>query len=120
MTSFGTLQDYVAAAFDKTTLALDERDALHRFADQTRETFCRACGACEDASGGAPIADAMRCLMYENAYGDIHRAREAFRAIPVADRARLNHVDWTAAERACPHGLPIARLLDDAHRRLDV
>lgn len=120
MTSFGTLQEYVAAAFDKTTLALDERDALHRFADQTRETFCRACGACEDASGGAPIADAMRCLMYENAYGDIHRAREAFRAIPVADRARLNHVDWTAAERACPHGLPIARLLDDAHRRLDV
>ncbi len=117
MKSFGVLQEYVAAAFDKTTLAIDDRAALQRFATETHGTFCRACGACEAASGGAPVADAMRCLMYESAYGDAHRARDAFLALPQRQRARLDGSNWTDAELACPHGLPIGRLLADARSR---
>lgn len=118
MTTFGMMQEYVAAALDRTSLAGEERDALLRYADETRGSFCRGCGACEEASGGAPVADAMRCLMYETAYGDVHRAREAFRTIPLPARARLLRADWSAAERACPHRLPIGRLVADAQTRL--
>jgi predicted aldo/keto reductase-like oxidoreductase len=117
MNDFGTLKEYVAAALDPSPLAAGDRESLRAHAEATRATFCRACGACEAACRGAPVADAMRCLMYEAAYGNVHRAREAFAAIPAEARARLAARDWTGAERACPHRLPIGRLVAEARER---
>lgn len=119
MNDHGTLKEYVAAALDTVPLAGGDREALLRHAEATRGTFCRACCACEAVSGGAPVADAMRSLMYESAYGDLHRAREAFAALPSDARQRLARADWSAAEGACPQGLPIGRLVADACLRLD-
>ena len=116
ITSFGTLKEYAAAALDTPRLADDERKALLEYAEATRGGFCRACGACEAATG-APVPDAMRCLMYENAYGDRQRAVEGWARIPDVARSRLDRADWSEAERACPNRLPVARLVGDALRR---
>lgn len=120
MTNFGTMREYVAAAFDRKTLEAGEFDALRRHALETRGSFCQACGACDAATQGAPVADAMRCLMYENAYGDGRRAREAFRSIPQDLRTRLVRNDWSAVQQCCPNGLPLGQLIADAVERFGV
>jgi len=71
---------------------------------------------CEQALGHqVPVGDVMRCLMYHHSYGDHLLAREVFGQLPLAVRGRLAGLDYSTAERVCPHGLPIARLMRQAH-----
>jgi hypothetical protein len=56
--------------------------------------------------------------MYLNAYRDLGLARSAFEALPDETGALLARLDFSAAERACPRDLPIARLMQEAASRL--
>jgi hypothetical protein len=44
--------------------------------------------------------------MYHDAYGERTQARELFRELPAVAR-RFAQTDFSAAARACPHGLDI-------------
>ena len=46
--------------------------------------------------------------------GDRDLARAQFAGLPADFKSRMAALDYAAAERACPHGLPIARLMKEA------
>jgi hypothetical protein len=53
--------------------------------------------------------------MYRRNYGDDVDARSLFAEIPAETRARVAHLDYSRAEKACPRGLPIGELMREAH-----
>jgi uncharacterized protein len=55
--------------------------------------------------------------MYHDVYGDAAKARRVFSALPEAARA-LDGVDFAAANRACPHGVDVARHMERARQIL--
>lgn len=119
MPTVSILMANIAAALDKTSLDAHDWKALEQFAEETRCGYCAGCSdICAAASGGAPISDVMRHLMYYNSYGDRDLARAQFAGLPADFRSRMAALDYAAAERACPHGLPIARLMKEAGERL--
>ncbi len=120
MPSLTVLSANVAAARDLTALAGADRELFERFARESRSAYCAGCGRiCREAVGGAvPVNDVMRCLMYYRDYGDRELAREVFAALPEEERAKLTEVDYSRAEKACPQGLAITRLMHEASRIL--
>jgi predicted aldo/keto reductase-like oxidoreductase len=60
----------------------------------------------------------MRYLMYCNSYDDYEYAAAGFKRIPGKIRRHLTHLDYSLAERKCPQGLPIARLMQEAKKKL--
>ena len=115
MPTVSILMANIAAALDKTSLDAHDWRALEHFAEETRCGYCAGCSEiCAAAAGGAPISDVMRHLMYYNSYGDRDLARAQFAGLPADFKSRMAALDYAAAERACPHGLPIARLMKEA------
>jgi uncharacterized protein len=117
MGSTTVLQANIAAALDKTTLTARDHSILLEYAEATRSLRCAGCAEfCEAAPGHqAPICDVMRVLMYHRSYGDVELAQTTFRKLPETARRGLADFDYTAAERACPQGLPIAQLMREAN-----
>jgi predicted aldo/keto reductase-like oxidoreductase len=111
----------VAAALDKTQLSARDNELLQRYAQETRSAYCAGCTAiCESClAGEAPIGDVMRFLMYCNSYEDEALAAEGFKTIAPSVQARLKRLDYSRAERNCPRGLPIARLMQQAAEKLE-
>jgi hypothetical protein len=64
------------------------------------------------------VADVLRFLMYQRAYGEPERAAACYRALPFEVRTRLAADDFQEAERRCPRGLPINKWLHEAAREL--
>jgi hypothetical protein len=60
----------------------------------------------------------MRYLMYATSYENEALAMEGFRTIPQKVQTRLSRLDFSRAERKCPQGLPIARLIQEAIKKL--
>jgi predicted aldo/keto reductase-like oxidoreductase len=116
MPNLTVLQSNIAAALDKTSLTAADHAALREYAEATRSRHCAGCAQfCETAPGHqAPVGDVMRALMYHRNYGDQELARTVFRQLPEAARQGLAGFNYAAAERACPHGLPIAQLMREA------
>jgi predicted aldo/keto reductase-like oxidoreductase len=115
MPSVEILKSNVAAVLDKTALHAADRKALDRHAKATCAGTCAACGRCEKAvAGRVPVADVMRHLMYSRGYGEHALAREYVRGLPAVVRGRMKSMDFSRAERACPNGLPITRLMKEA------
>jgi predicted aldo/keto reductase-like oxidoreductase len=110
------LQANIAAALDKTTLTAQDHAVMREYAEATRSLRCAGCTQlCEPACGHqAPIGDVMRALMYHRSYGDVELARTTFSKVPESARRGLAGFDYSAAERACPNHLPIARLMREA------
>jgi uncharacterized protein len=106
----------VAAALDKTKLTSADHSALRLYAQETCSGYCAGCAhLCESALGhGVPVVDVMRSLMYYHGYDDVRLARETFAGIPEHVRQKLAVLDYSAAERVCPNGLPISRLMSEA------
>ena len=106
----------VAAALDKTKLTSADHAALRLYAQETCSGYCAGCAyLCESALGrGVPVVDVMRSLMYYHGYDDVRLARETFTGIPENVRRQLATLDYSAAERVCPNGLPISRLMRQA------
>ena len=120
MPSLTILSANVEAARDKTTLSRRDFELLQRFAMETRHGYCAGCGdICMEACGGAvPVQDVMRCLMYYRDYGDPDLARDVFAGLTAETRLRMTQADFAKAEKACPQGLAIARLMREASRVL--
>jgi predicted aldo/keto reductase-like oxidoreductase len=56
--------------------------------------------------------------MYYRDYGDRELARNVFTGLPEETRARLTEVDYSKAEKECPQGLAIAKLMREASQLL--
>ena len=106
----------VAAARDLTKLSRQEIDSFHRYAAETKGSYCAGCGKiCQEAMGGAvPVHEVMRCLMYHRYYAEPELARLTFSGLPEEVKRRLAEVDYSQAEQACPNGLPITEFMRQA------
>lgn len=114
MADYTQVEENTTAARVKK-IASAESHLLRRYAVQTDHLYCRGCGhLCEPACNGSiRIADTLRYRMYHDYYGKKDDARRLFRALPEPAR-RVEGVDFTQAEAACPHRVAIGRLMRDA------
>jgi predicted aldo/keto reductase-like oxidoreductase len=106
----------VAAARDVTALARADFETLTRFAAATKSDYCAGCASvCGAAMGGVlPVADVMRAMMYYKDYGETRLARELYASLPAALREAPGSLDFSRAEAACPRGLAIASIMEEA------
>ena len=116
MPNLTLLHANIAAALDKTALTAEDHRALQAHADATHSSYCAGCTRlCGEAlNQRVPVGDVMRALMYHRFYGDPELARKTFRQLPDSARRSLAALDYTAAEQACPRGLPIGQLMREA------
>ncbi|MBI5522471.1 MAG: aldo/keto reductase [Desulfarculus sp.] len=120
MPNLAILSANTAAAMDKTQLAAEDLRWLGQYAEATRCDYCAGCsGICEEALGqAAPVGEILRAMMYYRSYGDLGRARELFAALPTEGLEGISTRDLARAERRCPQGLAIGRLLHEAQEAL--
>lgn len=120
MNDIAMLTENVAAALDKTSLSQQDMDFLGEYARSTCSGYCAGCGhICDSALPQTPyVSDIMRYLMYSRHYGRQDEARALFAQIPRDIRDRLLATDYRSAEKRCPQGLPIAKLVAEAVSRL--
>jgi len=109
MDAMGKLRENIAAALDRKQLGATEQESLRRYADATR---AYACDGCDHLCGAAvnacvEVGKTLRYLMYHDAYGERERAQRSFRELP-AEAQNLAGVDFSGANRACPHGVDVA------------
>jgi predicted aldo/keto reductase-like oxidoreductase len=116
ITNMTVLQANVAAALSKTKLSFEDQRLLEQYARETASHYCAGCAHnCESAiNNEAPISDVMRYLMYSRCYGEPERAISAFKELPSRVRSRLGNINYKEAERKCPQGLHICRLMREA------
>jgi predicted aldo/keto reductase-like oxidoreductase len=116
MPNLKILMSNVAASLDRTKLSADDMDRLKHYARETSPGYCTGCThICESACGEkTPIGDTMRYLMYYNSYGECDRARVLFAQLPMDTKRRMLTLDYSLAERRCPQGVPIGRLMKEA------
>jgi predicted aldo/keto reductase-like oxidoreductase len=119
MDSLEKLQQNIAAAVDDEKLGFSEWGAIEKYAHATRAEACDGCGHICSAAMSRPVnvATALRCVMYHDVYGDADKARRVFAALPEAARD-LEGVDFSAASKACPHGIDVARHMERARQIL--
>lgn len=106
----------ISAALDKTPLASTDADLLGRYAQETASSYCAGCASnCGPTLHRAvPVSDVMRFMMYSRCYGEVEMASAAFHALPKSIRDRMASADFSEAERRCPQGMPIGRLMREA------
>ena len=120
MPNITILMSNVAAAMDKTSLSAGDLSLLDQYARETASNYCAGCSKiCENALGGAlPIATVMRYLMYYESYGDRNRARSLYGQLSSEVRARIRSLDYSLAEKRCPQGMAIGKLMIRAEQLL--
>ena len=109
MKNFEQVRQNVQAALDKNKLTKAEHEALDRYAAATRSLACDGCDHLCSPAVQAPvqIGNTMRFLMYHDVYGEQDKAKALFDKLP-ADAKQLANVDFSGANRACPHGVDVA------------
>lgn len=119
MVDLKQMKENIAAALDRSKLGLNERDALHRYAEATRAFACDGCEQWCGPAVAAPvrIATTLRCLMYLDSYGDPEKARRVFSELPPEAR-QLQGVDFSAARKACPNGIDLVAQMQRASKVL--
>jgi uncharacterized protein len=116
MTNREMLRENIAATAEPITPKQSRLLEEHR--RRTANLYCHGCGhLCETAANGVPVATVLRYLRYYEAYGKRQEARALYQALPPEARD-LASADLPAAEAACPHGLPVAQLVQIADRRM--
>ena len=110
----------VAAAMDKTKLSAVDLRLLEQYAGETAANYCAGCSnICEEALAGAmPVATVMRYLMYFESYGDLYRARSLYGQLSSQVRTRIGSLDYSLAEKRCPQGMAIGKLMKRAEQLL--
>mgnify|MGYP003333978679 CR=1 FL=1 len=108
-----------AAAARNSAMGFEERQMLREYAAETDHLYCRGCSERCEVALAAPlqIAETLRYRMYYENYGERRRGRELFAQLP-AEAKQIEGVDFSAAEAACPHNLPIGQLMNEAVQKL--
>ncbi len=114
MTTIDQVKENATAAREKDMGALERRQ-LEDYAAANTNLYCRGCGhICESSlNNQVNIADTLRFRLYHQGYGKPEDARRLFHELPQSVR-NIAGVDFAAAERACPHHLPIGKLMTEA------
>lgn len=109
MKNFDQLRENIQAALDKGKLTRAEWEALDKYAAATRSLACDGCDHLCGPAVPAPvqIGTTMRYLMYHDVYGEPDKAKALFDKLP-AEAKQLAGVDFSGANRACPHGVDVA------------
>ena len=116
MTNREQLKENMAAV--EAPITAKEARLLEEHRTRTANLYCHGCGhLCETDAKGVPVATVLRYLRYYSVYGKRQEARALYNSLPGAARD-LAAADLAAAERACPHGLPVAQLVQIADRTL--
>jgi predicted aldo/keto reductase-like oxidoreductase len=117
MTNRDQLRENMAAA-SNPALSLRDQRLLEEYRQATAHLYCHGCGQhCEPAAGGVAVAEILRYLRYDEAYGKRTRARELYQALSPEARD-IARADLAAIQSACPHGLPVADLLRRAEEKM--
>jgi predicted aldo/keto reductase-like oxidoreductase len=105
-----------AAEVGKNRLSRSDHTLLAQFARETSGNYCAGCErlCTEGLPERVPISDVMRCLMYYHSYQNFELARSTFQTLPTRKKALLARLDFSDAEKSCPHKLPIGKLLREA------
>ena len=116
MTNMTILKANVDAALGSVALSRSDKWLLDKYAQETASGYCIGCAdRCESTiDSRVPISDIARYMMYHHNYGDYREAARRFRELPLSERSALARVDYSEAERCCPQGIPIAKLMDAA------
>ena len=120
MTNMTILMSNVAAALNRTDISKRDTELLNRYARETQSDYCGGCTRiCESAlEKQVPIGDIMRYLMYACSYGKRDHAVAQFNTIPENVRLQITKLDFSLAERRCPHNMAIGRLMRQAVQQL--
>jgi predicted aldo/keto reductase-like oxidoreductase len=116
MPNLTILATNAAAEVEKNRLSKSDRTLLAQYANETSGDYCAGCErlCSEVLPTRVPISDVMRCLMYYHSYQDFELARSTFQTLPTRTKALLTRLDFSDAEKSCPHKLPIGKLLREA------
>ena len=119
MDSVRYVRENVAAARSEKPLTAEESHQLNQLAALTAGYACNGCKhLCEQTVvRDVAIAESLRYLMYFESYGKADRARELYRAIPVAKRAASDE-ELCRACQVCPQGIDIPARLRRARELL--
>ncbi|MBF0379292.1 MAG: aldo/keto reductase [Desulfamplus sp.] len=109
-----------AAALNSTKISAIEQELTQKYAYETASNYCRGCtDICESAlNNEVPVGDVMRCLMYSRQYQDRELAKSVFYQIPEQTRKSMIEIDYSKAEKKCPHKMSIANLMRQAVEEL--
>ena len=120
MPTMTILQANMAAAMDKTSLSINDKQRLQQYAQVTAPGYCAGCAdICESAiNAKIPICDLMRYSMYFHAYGDRDMARKRFKALPGHVKFNLLTTDYKKAEKRCPQGILIGEVMKRTYQDL--
>jgi uncharacterized protein len=118
MTSPSGIDEYVGASGARSA-ADEDRPLLRRYAQVNGASHCRSgCAECLSACPyDVPIGEVLRARMYAVDYGDPTLARSEYSLLPTGAAPCLSCAAQPC-RGACPHGLPIERLLAPTHRLL--
>ena len=90
--------------------AADQKLLAAQF-DSIQPLYCRMCGECNGrCPKGVAVADALRCLMYADGYGQYPLARTSYSKLPVQTATSECHLCPTCAVR-CPNGVKVQERL---------
>jgi len=118
MTSGEIIDEYLGASGWHSRVG-EDLPLLRRYASMNGASHCRhGCQDCLSACPyGVPIGEVLRTRMYAVDYGDPALARDEYALLP-AGAAPCLSCAAQPCRGACPHGLPIERLLAPTHRML--
>ena len=116
MPNMKILMANASAAMDSTKLSSQDKFLLDQHAHETASNYCTGCASiCEsEINNEVPISDVMRYLMYSRCYGEPERAKSAFNGLPSRTRKHMANIDYSKAEKKCPQGMQIGRLMREA------
>ncbi|MGB5775374.1 MAG: aldo/keto reductase, partial [Sedimenticolaceae bacterium] len=119
MDSVRYVRENVTAARSEKPLTAEESHQLNQLAALTAGYACNGCKhLCEQTiARDVAIAETLRYLMYFECYGKTGRARDLYRAIPVA-RREASDDELQDACQVCPQGIDIPARLRRARELL--
>lgn len=116
MDTMKILRANATAASDPKPLSSANIRKLQVYASRTAGQHCAGCSRiCETVvEDRLPVSEVMRYHMYCRSYGRPDWARQQFQAIAPRLRRTMLSADFSEAERRCPNGMPIGRLMREA------
>jgi predicted aldo/keto reductase-like oxidoreductase len=109
------LEQNLKAASGRLTKSEDK--GLRILAARLGSEICRMCGACSRVFPEGPaVSEILRFRTYHLS-GETESARDGYRGLPPSARYQ-DGMDLSPLEKACPYGLPLARLVREAHALL--